>query len=238
VPLVRPRPVYTTVTRRSWRQLDADAFCARLSASTLCRPEAWPEFDVDGLVQLYNDEIMAALDCLIPVRTVRSRRRLSDPWFDDECREAKRHTRRLERSARRTSDTDAAATASALWITQRRAYRGLLRHKREALWTAKVDAERSSSTQLWRSVDALLGRGRIPPSHDIGAMEFHQYFEAKVAGVRASTADALPPSFTAAPPGCEMWEFRPVTVADITRAVPALPDNNNNNTYFYSAVRS
>ena len=40
VPLVRPRPVYTTVTRRSWRQLDADAFRARLSVSTLCRPEA------------------------------------------------------------------------------------------------------------------------------------------------------------------------------------------------------
>ena len=38
-------------TRRSWRQFDVDAFHARLSASTLCWPEAWAEVDVDGLVQ-------------------------------------------------------------------------------------------------------------------------------------------------------------------------------------------
>ena len=156
VPLVRPRPVYTTVTRRSWRQLDADVIRSRLSASTLCRPEAWPEFDVDGQMQLYNDEITAVLDCPIPVCIVRSCRRPSDPWFDDEYREAKRHTRRLECAARRTSDTDAAATASALWITQRQVYRDLLHCKFEAFWTAKVDAKRSSPTQLWRSVDTLL----------------------------------------------------------------------------------
>ena len=59
-------------------------------------------------MQLYNDEITAALDCLISVRTVRSRRRPSDQCFDDECREAKLDTRRLERAARRTSDADAA----------------------------------------------------------------------------------------------------------------------------------
>ena len=108
---------------------------------------------------------------------------------------------------------------------QRRAYRDLLRRKREAFWRAKIDAERSSRTQLWRSVDALLGRGRVPPSRDFGAMEFHRYFDAKVAGMRASTADAPPPPFTAAPPGCEMWEFRPVTLADVTHAVQAMPDS-------------
>jgi len=43
--------------------------------------------------------------------------------------------------------------------------------------------------------------------------------------MRASTADAPPPPFTAAPPGCEMWEFRPVTLADVTHAVQAMPDS-------------
>jgi len=89
---------------------------------------------------------------------------------------------------------------------------------------AKVDAERSSPHQLWRSVDALLGRGRVPPSQDIGATAFHRFFEAKVAGVRASTADAPPPSFTPAPTGCEFRVFRPITTTDVIRAVKALPD--------------
>jgi len=88
---------------------------------------------------------------------------------------------------------------------------------------AKVDAERSSPHQLWRSVDALLGRGRVPPSQDIGATAFHRFFEAKVAGVSASTADAPPPSFTPAPTGCELRVFRPVTTTDVIRAVKALP---------------
>jgi len=97
---------------------------SQLSASTLYRPDAWSALDVDGLVQLYNDENTAALR-LIPIRTMRCRRRPSDPWFDDECRTAKRHFRRLERTAsaaQRTDDTDAAATATALWTAQRRSY--------------------------------------------------------------------------------------------------------------------
>jgi len=97
-PLVKPCPVYSTMTSRPWRQLDVDAFLASLSASTLCRPDAWSALDVDGLVQLYNDEITAALDRLILIRTVRCRRRPSDPWFDVECRTAKRHCRRLEQT--------------------------------------------------------------------------------------------------------------------------------------------
>jgi len=127
-------------------------------------------------------------------------------------------------AARRRDDTDAAATATALWTTQRRSYRDLLRRKRESFWMAKVDAERSSPHQLWRSVDAMLGRGCVLPSQDIGATAFHRFFEAKVAGVRASTADAPPPSFTPVPTGCEFRVFRPITTTDVIRAVKALPD--------------
>jgi len=215
------------MTSCTWRQLDVDAFQASLSASTLYRPDAWSVLDVDGLVQLYNDEMTAALDRLIPIRTMRCRRRPSDPRFDDEFRTAKRHFRRLERTAsaaQRTDDTDAAATATALWTAQRRSYRDLLRRKRESVWMAKVDAERSSSHQLCSSVDALLGRGRVTLSQDIGVTAFHRFFEAKVAGVRASTADAPPLSFTPAPTGCEFRVFRPITTTVVILAVKALPN--------------
>ena len=41
--------------------------------------------------------------------------------------------------------------AVAEWTAERRAYRALLRRKREAFWTSKVESERSSPRQLWRS---------------------------------------------------------------------------------------
>jgi len=107
---------------------------------------------------------------------------------------------------------------------QRRAYRALLRAKREEFWQNKVNSERLFPRQLWRSVDMLLGRGRVPPCGAIDVAEFRRYFDDKVAGVRASTSDAPPPTFTPAPSGCQLLEFRPLTADDIVAAVPALPD--------------
>ena len=70
------------------------------------------------------------LDCLIPSRVVTYRPRPSDPWFDGECREAKRLTRRLERAysaacRRATSQvntSDDVVAAKTAWYTQRRNY--------------------------------------------------------------------------------------------------------------------
>jgi len=384
-PLHRPSPVYTSVNRRPWRQLDAAAFRAALSASPLCQPDRWAELSIDELAQLYDDEATAILDRLIPARTVRCRRRPSDPWFDDECRDAKRRCRMLERAARKsaavadaaavadvgavaaTADvadaaavtdavavinaaavvatsavadaaavtgtlvvidavavagavaasaavaaaaavtdaaavtgtlavtgavpvaaavaaavavsgavavidaaagvataavTDAAAVTGTLavtgavaaavaagaavtaavavgaavvgaaavavateaWYAERRSYRELLRRKREEFWQAKVESERSSPRQLWRSVDALLGRGRTPASTTIGAVDFHQFFDEKVAGVRAATADAPPPSFTSCPTDCVFSAFQSLAVDDVIAAIRKLPD--------------
>ena len=56
----------------------------------------------DGLVNLYNDTIGALLDRQVPLRTKTCRRRPSNPWFDHECRTAKRSLRSLERTVRRS----------------------------------------------------------------------------------------------------------------------------------------
>jgi len=82
---------------------------------------------------MYDGEITTALDQLVPAQTVRCRRRSSDPWFDQDCRAAKRQTRRLKRVAQRADPNDAVAVtaATAAWTAQRRAYRALLRTKRE-----------------------------------------------------------------------------------------------------------
>ena len=66
-----------------------------------------------ALAQLYHDELTTTLDQFIPMRTVKCRRRPSDPWFDEECRTAKHDTRQLERAARRVDPADSAVVAAA-----------------------------------------------------------------------------------------------------------------------------
>jgi len=50
------------------------------------------------MAAMYETELNTILECLIPFRVVTYRPRPSDPWFDGECHEAKRLTRRLERA--------------------------------------------------------------------------------------------------------------------------------------------
>jgi len=86
-----------TASRRPWRQLDIDQLREQLKASRLCQPDKWPA-DIDDMAAMYETEMNTVLDCLIPFRVVTCCPRPSDPWFDDECRVAKRLTRRLERA--------------------------------------------------------------------------------------------------------------------------------------------
>jgi len=67
---------------------------------------------------------------------VKCRRRPTDPWFDEECRAAKRMKRSVERTARRPDRSNAAAAAAATveWRTQSRVYRDLRNQKRESFW--------------------------------------------------------------------------------------------------------
>ena len=87
-----------------------------------------PGLDAYAMASLYDTELTAMLDRAVPARTVARRPRPSDPWFDAECRAAKRLTRRLERAAiaaAKKPDDSAAASANQAWQTQRRSYRDL-----------------------------------------------------------------------------------------------------------------
>jgi hypothetical protein len=182
------------------------------------------------MARLYNDELTAILDRLIPERTTTYRHRSSDPWFDDDCRVAKRTVRLFEREARRACrvfkgpHNPGAAAAIAKWHARRREYQTLLKQKRESFWQSTVDNERSRPHQLWRSVDKLMGRSKLRTSEQIKADEAHRFFDDKVAGVRASTDGAPPPSYSTAPPNARLCNFRQLTAVDVVAAVRLLPD--------------
>jgi len=116
------------------------------------------------MAAVYDVELTRLLDQLIPARQVVRRPRHSDPWFDSECRRAKRLGRRLERRYvavhRRAADDAEVNAAKTAWYDQRRAYRQLHQRKCTAFWSEQIDTDRADPRKLWRSVDVLLGRGR------------------------------------------------------------------------------
>jgi len=87
-----------------------------------------------------------------------------------------------------------------------------------------VTSEHSSPYQLWRSVDTLLGRGRVPSSLSIPADSVHRYFDAKVTGVRASTNGSPSPVFNNVPLGHALTDFMQLSIDDVVTAVFRLPD--------------
>ena len=225
-----------SVVRRPWRSLDIDAFRLALRTSPICRPDVWP-VDIDDFAVTYDRELTSILDRLIPFRQITRRPRPSDSWFDCECRDAKRLTRRLERAysaaVKRASAVvsvsavvvssdavnDAVRTAEAAWRNQRRCYRDLRQQKRCAFWKSTIEADRDSPRRLWRSVDTLLGRGRPPVSSAISVDDFSQYFIDKVAAVRSNTDVASEPSFTSCAEGQSLTAFDDISTNDVADAI-------------------
>jgi len=209
----------------------------------LCQPESWPN-DIDEMAASYDRELGALLDQLIPLRETTRRQRPSDPWFDVECRMAKRQTRQREctyaSACRRlnrallcnstsSESTDAATTrvtaAKSAWYEQRRAYRQLRQCKCTAFWVDKVKSKRSHQSKLWESVDKLLGRGRTSACSSLSAETLNSFFVEKVCKVRASSASA--PTFSLVRDGVLLPQFSAISVDDVVSSVHKLPDKSS-----------
>jgi len=68
-----PAPTYETITYRPWRRLVVDKFREELRQSELCCNATGT--DVNTLAELYESELHAILDCILPVRTSACRRK-------------------------------------------------------------------------------------------------------------------------------------------------------------------
>jgi len=89
---------------------------------------------------------------------------------------------------------------------------------------SKVGLSESDPRQLWRIVDDLLGRGRVPSSSTIDVESFSRFFAEKVAKVRSSTSDAPPPTFSQVRPGVSLSRFsQQLTIDDVISGIQRLP---------------
>ena len=103
--------------------------------------------------------------------------------------------------------------------------RALTLRKREEFWSEKIDAEKSTPSQLWRSIDTLLGRGRVPPVSDISTSQFRRHFDDKVAGFRSETTSAPPPSYRLVS-DVSFLQFQQVSSEEVAAAIRTLPDKS------------
>jgi len=137
LPLEQSRPDVQYVNCRAWRQLSCDSLAGDLVQSQLCRDlDALEYMSVDDLVQLYDQQLSQLVDRHCPEVTVRRRNKQATPWFDADCRSARRRARAAERRFRRTrSDTDKQA-----WSDLLRTMRLLYQDKCNMYWKKEIDA--------------------------------------------------------------------------------------------------
>ena len=77
---------------------DANAFHSELLASDLCANiNTRAALEPDDLLNLFQSTTTKFIDKYAPVKTTTRRVRNTNVWFNEECRQAKKKTRRLKR---------------------------------------------------------------------------------------------------------------------------------------------
>ena len=97
-----PKPVFkrSKITFRKIKSIDRGVLLEELSRTDLCTN--LHSYDLDGLVNEYNNTLKVALDRHAPIITKTVTKRPSVPWFNDEVKSAKKEKRRAERKWHRT----------------------------------------------------------------------------------------------------------------------------------------
>jgi hypothetical protein len=113
---------------------------------------------------LYDDVRKELLDVVLPARQHACRPRPSDACYASSCR-------RLQSCI--------AAAAVAVRDACIFGYAGRRHQKAQFFWRARIDSGRSNPQRLWRSVDALLSRGRLAATSSVSVEEFCSFFTKK-----------------------------------------------------------
>lgn len=226
VDLIRPSPTYRNIVYRPWKKLNIDCLRQVILNSSLCDPTEWNNFTCDQLTLLYEENIESALDQLIPQKSIKVRRRISDPWFDEDCRKAKRLLRRIEHHFyQRNSDI----VSEFEWRVCKKAYYDLLKVKRRYFWSSKVYHDRNNPRELWNSINYLLGRNRASPNSTINAEDFVAHFSNKLALIRdqTNTTDSTAPEFSTTPGDCSFSTLPLISPKEIMSIILSLPNKQS-----------
>lgn len=221
-------PTYITRDRRSWKQFDVDKFRADLQLSALLDMSIIAAAaDTDdcaathsNLVALYDKTLTDLLDRHAPVTTKTVRRRpRTDPWFDDDCRKAKRAARRLERRYKRHRSE----FSHSVWLQALRRAHNVADEKRADFWKRKI-SEQTNVRQAWKVIDSVLCREKTKVNDEsLTAVDFATFFERKISGIRASTDGAAAPTFSDNISTARLLSFEPIDISDTVKLIREAP---------------
>ena len=220
LPLKRLSVEAQWVTCRAWRRLSRDAFASDLEASELCADlDTLVCKSADDLAQLYRGVLTGLLDKHCPAVKVQRRSKKATPWFDADCRAARRHTRAAERRFRRSR-----SSADKLeWDKKMKSLRLLYNEKHDGYWRNEISVNKGNSQGLWRTLHGVLGDFARDDASPHCADDYAKYFKDKIDSVRASTA-ATPTYDVPRRVTSSFAEFTAVTAEEVAKLISCAPN--------------
>ena len=223
-------PTYVTRQTRQWKFFYASKFRDDLQASFLCNETAInSDIDIhdinfkekfDNFCESYNKILTQLLDRRVPEKTITVRvRPRTDPWYDEECREAKKTARTLERRYKRHGSN----FARAAWIQSLRGSHKLVEEKRCNFWKAEVENQ-TNPRQVWSTIHKILCRQKsTTPTTQLTADSFATFFAKKIEDIRLTTENAPPPTFTDNPSDGKFTTFKLLDTSDVMSLIRKAP---------------
>jgi len=178
---------------RHWKRLDRVAFRRSILESPLCNDiSQHSNRSVSDLFVLYDETLRRILDEHLPAEKMVIKERPLSPWFDSDCRAARRRARLCERRYRRTNT----APHCQAWVRALEKKKDLVRAKQEAYWNTRIKSNADRPKKLWRCLDSLLLRDQNKSALQqtkMTADKLHSFFDEKVQSVRSLTEESTQP---------------------------------------------
>ena len=163
------------LVRRCWGQFDPDRFIEDLENSPLVC-DLTGDDDVTEMFNRYDKTLLSLLEVHAPAKTLHVRAARSAPWYDADCREVKKETRRLEKLYRLSM----AAADRLCWISSFSHQRQVFQQKLSGYGISAIDSCNNDARALWRKVHTLMTPP--PPQSDsssLSADDFAVHFDSR-----------------------------------------------------------
>jgi len=198
--------------RRCWRQFDLNSFLQDLRHSELVRELQCGVqcCDVNELVAQYDETMRVLIDAHVPLKRVPIRAAHRVCWYDADCRQMKKETRRLEKHYRFSKSPDDRER----WRTQFSQQRQMFQDKLRQYWLTTINECRNDPKALWTKVQRLLSVPSFGHQSELSVEDLSSHFVSKVDRIRTVTAGAARPVINARMTS-SMAAFQPVNPEEI-----------------------
>jgi len=177
----------------------------------------------DELASLYQAVMTDLLDRHCPLITARHCAKLSTPWFDFDCRQARRKTRAAERRYWITCTEDHKKS----WAAELKTLHSLYQHKCDNFWQLEIEACNDDERKLWKKLRGLLGESCSVESSALSTDDLASFFEDRVDAVRTSTAATPLCDVPCRPIQSTLDEWSAVTTDEVERLMNAAPNKTS-----------